>query len=172
MTGKLHSSLGIYIGISGGIFMAFSSNEINSFAAGSAFGIGCLLGSLFPDIDSPTSKISKHIPFIPKIINKIFGHRGFIHSPMLYILLGLLFNTLQTNGWQKYFLNGFLIGCTAHLIQDILTIGGIPLLYPFDKRKINLGFFKSGSKIDSVLTTGIAIIWTCGLFMFKTPMTV
>lgn len=81
MTGKLHMSLGIYAGAIGGLFL------IPGLPSKVIFMTGSIFGSLAPDIDIPTSTIGKRIPFIPKLINSCFGHRGITHSPFCVLLL-------------------------------------------------------------------------------------
>ena len=164
MTGKQHLSLGTYIGISGGILLGAGV------ANGIGFSIGSMLGSLIPDIDSPSSMLSKRVPFIPKIINKLFGHRGITHAPLLYLLLGFALYVKKPDGLLFYFLLGLLIGCAAHLVQDMLTKGGIPLFYPFHREKINFGFLKSGSKADPYITVVLAILWIIGFWFIRSPM--
>ena len=34
--------------------------------------------------------------------------------------------------------NVFCIGYLGHLVQDLFTCAGLPLLFPFDKKKISL----------------------------------
>lgn len=162
MNGKMHLQFGSYVGITGGLLLATGilSSPYDSVTNGILFGIGTTIGSLFLDIDSPTSMISKKIPLIPTFINKGFGHRGFIHSPCFIGLLAVLFYCLHIDPELNIMAIGFLLGCVLHLIQDILTKGGIPILYPFCREKFSLGFLKSGSKADPIITIILEIIWT------------
>lgn len=164
MTGKQHLSLGTYVGISGGILLGAGIGN------GISFAIGSMLGSLLPDIDTPSSMFSKKVPFIPKLINKLFGHRGITHAPLLYLLLLLALYIKRPDPLLYYLFLGILIGCIAHLVQDMLTKGGIPLFYPFHRQKINFGFLKSGSKADPYITAVLAVLWTIGLWFVRMPM--
>lgn len=161
MTGKVHVSLGIYIGITGALFL----NEGVDCQAG--FLLGSIIGSAFPDIDSPKSLISQKIPLIPKLVNRVFGHRGFIHSLTLLAIFSVLFYMSNMNGYYKSLEIGFLIGFMAHIIQDLFTKGGVGLLYPFVKKKFKLGFTKSGSILDPIITSVLATIWTLLALFFK-----
>lgn len=167
MVGKLHVAFGTYIGISGG-YMVLSKGLFNpeaiSFAAAGCFICGSILGSELPDIDIPTSIIGKKTGFLSKIINRRFGHRGFIHSPCFLALLILMVLKMQLGGLYIPFFYGLFIGMTAHIFQDFFTKGGIPLFYPFIKKKYSIGFFKSGSIVDPVITFLLAFLWTLILF--------
>ena len=160
MTGKLHMSLGAYVGLTGGLFLMPDIRSKMIFMAGS------IMGVLMPDIDTPTSTISKTAPLLPKVIHSCFGHRGFTHSPFCVFLLFLLFRTVDFGNWIYSFFMGFLIGYGMHLIQDFFTKGGIPLLFPFIKKKYSIGFLKSGSKFDTWIVKGISVIWTVLLITF------
>lgn len=94
------------------------------------------IGSILPDIDSHSSLLGKSLPFIPKIIK----HRTWTH--------GLLFLVLC------YFINMYLFyGCCIHIILDMMTKQGCPMLYPFDlKFKFPFaGFVKTGGKFEGFM---------------------
>lgn len=75
------------------------------------------LGSLLPDIDNSRSMLGRFIPFV----QNIFGHRTLTHSLAFIAIL--------------YFINPFLaMGGMMHLVLDMMTMGGCPLLYPYGKR--------------------------------------
>ena len=153
MNGKLHLSLGTFVGIAGAILI---ENDLNMAVP---FAIGTMIGSLFPDIDQPSSTISKPIPIIPKLLNKVFGHRGFIHSPLFVFLLYILLSRYDSNIMIHKLVIGFTLGMIIHLVQDFFTKGGIPLFFPFTRQKISFGFFKSGSKADPIITFILGLIW-------------
>ena len=82
MTGKSHLSVGIGLGITTFVLNYESTND---FLYSSLICTGCIIGSLLPDIDSGKSMISQNFLFLPKLIKKIFGHRGFIKSLYKFI---------------------------------------------------------------------------------------
>lgn len=105
------------------------------------------LGSIFPDIDCPQSYIGKKFPFISKIINNKFHHRGFTHSILfIYFLLLLcfliniifkifypyIFTLINNYIFTIYY--GFILGCISHIFLDIFNSNGVCLLYPSDKK--------------------------------------
>lgn len=99
-------------------------------------GVLLSVGSILPDIDSRNSLLGKSLPFIPKLIK----HRTITHS--LLFIIGC------------YFINYYLmVGCCVHLILDMMTKQGCPLLYPFNKKfRFPLaGFVKTDGKFEKLL---------------------
>lgn len=93
---------------------------------------GIALGSLLPDIDHPRSYLGSMFPFLSVPISKLFGHRGFTHSLMATSILGI-----ATAYWwvsNPLFFGGLLLGYLSHLLADMTTPSGVPLLYPKKKR--------------------------------------
>lgn len=116
-------------------------------------GIAAIIGSLFPDIDSRTSKLGKKLKLTSIIVSKCFGHRGFFHSPLFIALTYLgcwfAFNHYNITDYSYIYL-GFAAGMLMHLACDATTKGGIPLLYPWSKGKFSIGVLKSGNKYEKV----------------------
>lgn len=108
-----------------------------------AFGAN-MLGGLAPDIDQSTSGIWKEIrfgKFFGKLISPLFGkHRFISHSIIGVILfgvltsvfLGIIRNILIVDMNIIWF--SFMIGFLSHLVADMLTHDGIPLLFPIPIR--------------------------------------
>ncbi|WP_317312399.1 metal-dependent hydrolase [Clostridium thermobutyricum] len=101
-----------------------------------------IVGSILPDIDTPKSYISRHIPIIPVLINKKFQHRGIFHTPIFAIsilIISIIFKFLNlvglinTNMPSLIFL-GLSLGYFLHLCGDGLSVTGIRWLMPFKKR--------------------------------------
>ncbi len=114
-----------------------------------------LLGSIFPDIDEGSSRISRWAGIFGKIINFFFKHRGFFHSlPAGGIAMLLLGHFL---GWPLGV--AFLLGFCAHLIGDSLTPRGIQPLSPFSSWKIQ-GPIRTGGflEIGLILLLILAIL--------------
>ena len=151
MTGKHH----LIAGIGAGICMTSSLIYFKDTTTVPAVftGVGLVVGSLFPDIDSSTSKLGKRVKPVSKIISKLFGHRGFFHSlifiGLLFLLLKHIFDTKNISQYNVIYI-GFCCGCLLHLVCDMMTKGGVPLLYPFSKFKFHLTGMKSGSKYEPI----------------------
>lgn len=89
------------------------------------------LGALLPDLDASEAKI-EHLrlgqiePFAPlsHLLNRRFGHRGFLHSLGGVVALALV--TLPIAIWGSWqFAAALLLGYVSHLILDACTRAGI-----------------------------------------------
>lgn len=145
MKGSSHVGLAMFIGMVAHRFHElplFSSLTIDPFFYG-----GLYIGSLLPDIDQSQSSISTFFFGIGRLFQKIFGHRGFIHSLLACLLLWSLIYPLHLS-----FSMGFLLGYLSHLFGDSITNRGVPLLYPLSKRRYRTPLtFKTGSRVENFL---------------------
>jgi len=113
--------------------------------------IAFLIGLMVPDIDSPTSKISRKYPFAHHITNVFSKHRGFVHSittgVILMIALGFWMSAIGANlaiaGW-------FFIGYVVHLLTDGLTPHGVRPFAPFSHHTIR-GPITTGSFSEKMI---------------------
>jgi len=112
-----------------------------------------LLGSLLPDIDHPNSKLGRKIWPISKLLNLIFGHRGFFHSIFFVLLISIPIGIYFGSSF------GFAIalGVFSHLLSDALTVSGVALFYPFFNFKIK-GFVKTGSWLENLIYIGLYLL--------------
>lgn len=90
-----------------------------------------VVASVLPDIDHDKSVLGRMIPIIPKIIK----HRTITHSLIAVTVLYLL---LMITNASQILITGFLVGYSLHLIADIPTGEGVPLLYPFVKKRLSV----------------------------------
>lgn len=165
MKGKHH----MIAGVCAGACLTASALVVSDFGFVPIVGgfIGTVVGSLFPDIDSSTSKLGSKIKIVSKIINNLFGHRGLLHCPLLIVGLFFLFRMLFRNwGITDYSIVyiGFLLGMLMHLVCDITTRGGIPVLYPFYTMKFSLTPMKSGSKWEPLML-GVIMLFAIVCFV-------
>ena len=105
--------------------------------------ISATIGAMLPDIDYPKSYLGRKCRLISNFVYNLFGHRGFIHSPLclllLYTMLLLIFGYIPYKSiYIKVFIDSICIGYASHLVLDMLTPAGIPLLYPFSKKRCRL----------------------------------
>jgi inner membrane protein len=112
-----------------------------------------LIGALIPDIDTPTSKIGSKFGIFSKAIEKVFGHRGIVHTIWGMIVLCGLF-------W--YFVNrtygtALSIGFLSHLLIDGLTKKGINFTHPIAKLHLS-GFIETGSMGEVIFLVIIAAL--------------
>lgn len=153
MQGHQHLLLGTVAGIAG-------SALFSDPAAGMAFCGACMLGSVYPDIDIGTSKLGKKMKPASALIGHIFGHRGFIHTPLNGILLCIILTAVCGQILPDYdfeIVSGFVIGFFLHLIQDTFTRGGIMWLWPI-RFRFRLTKLKSASPLCYVITFILAIL--------------
>ena len=105
-----------------------------------------LIGALLPDIDTPNSKVGSKVSPLSKIIEKVFGHRGVVHTLWGMILFCGLF-------W--YFINrpygvALALGFFSHLLIDGFTKMGINFLHPVGKLHLS-GFIETGTIGETIV---------------------
>ena len=81
MKGKEH----LLLGTATGLIAASAISAPHS--AQAALAVSCMVGSLYPDIDLVASKMGSVVKPLSFMLNKMFGHRGFIHTPINAALL-------------------------------------------------------------------------------------
>ncbi|NPA86156.1 MAG: metal-dependent hydrolase [bacterium] len=136
-----------------------------------------ILGAAAPDADHPQSWISRNFRGLARGLRllvrcsagkKNAEHRGMSHS---LVFFGLLFIIL-------YFLCiiiikcrlcwlcslAFLFGYLAHLLEDTLTVQGIPALLPFSRKRYSLKLFSTGSRAEQVFVVVVFILLLLELY--------
>jgi membrane-bound metal-dependent hydrolase YbcI (DUF457 family) len=132
-----------------------------------------IVGSLAPDIDGQgvitrPGRILQNLigrelgrvldalfEFISVVLNALFGHRGFIHSPLVALCIIGLGHYLGW-AWLMWFGGGY----ASHLLGDALTAGGIPMWSPISSRRVSLSGLKTGSRSEYVLA-GMLLVFVC-----------
>lgn len=141
MTGTSH----IIFGTATGVIASFLSPSL------SLFHLPLIsFSSLLPDIDSSSSKIGKKV----KWVGKVFGHRGFFHTPFFLSLFFLIPN----EGIKL----SFVIGIASHLFLDLMNRGGVRLFWPISEKKFRIANLKCGTWGESaivLLLIGIEILF-------------
>ncbi len=114
-----------------GLFGSFINLNILS---SPSYIITTLIASLLPDIDYPKSLIGKvFLPF-SKYINRRYGHRTITHSFIALLVSSFIFGILENSFYdQNSYTKIYFLAFTSHLILDMMTVQGVPLLYPFLK---------------------------------------
>jgi inner membrane protein len=127
-----------------------------------------LLTSLLPDIDHPQSLLGQRLRWIAIPISRAFGHRGFTHS-LLAIAGGMmLFRLEMPHSWLMPIdvLHAMIIGYFSHLLADMLTPAGVPLLWPCRWRfRLPLLNSQKGNQLERILCLGLvafALYWQGG----------
>ena len=123
-----------------------------------------LLTCLLPDIDHPKSLLGQRLKWIAVPISRAFGHRGFTHS-LLAVLGGLaLFQINVPADWPvpADVLQGMVLGYLSHIIADMLTPAGVPLLWPCRWRfRLPLLNSQKGNQLERALCLALVgyAIW-------------
>ncbi len=177
MTGRTHD-LAAFTALTA-VFVYLPALPTMSLAtAVAAFGAN-FIGGLFPDIDQPTSDLWDNFrlgPFIAKVIcPALGGHRHISHS-----FLGLLIIGFGTHFFLELLGNivlidmnivwlSFMIGVISHIITDLPTKAGVPLLWPlkykFGLPPIKALRFESGSWVENlVVFPGFLLV--CGWLIY------
>lgn len=139
MTGKTHRMIGMTSGLG---YLLLSRNAFYQPATfASAIAIS-YLGSLLPDIDTSTGDIWHSLPFghsFGKAAGAFLEHRNITHSLLGFGLISwgvyALFRIMPTYwGLDADILwLIFVLSYGSHLLGDMITAEGIPLLFPFGK---------------------------------------
>jgi inner membrane protein len=138
-----------------------------------AFGAN-FVGGLFPDIDQPTSDLWDNFrlgPYVGKVVCKFLGgHRHISHSLIGLGLIGFsskLFLQLLSPIIlidMKPVWYSFMIGVISHLIMDLPTKEGLPLLWPlrwkFGIPPLRLLRMESGKFMEKVVVFPILLLIT------------
>lgn len=137
MTGRTHD-LTAFTALN---FLFISQPLIQTSLSTTFVAIGAnLLGGLTPDIDQSTADLWNRLPagsIIGRIISPILGsHRMISHSIIGVVIVGFLSNRFLTaiNKVLLVDMNivwiGFMTGFISHIMIDLLTREGVPLLFP------------------------------------------
>jgi inner membrane protein len=162
MTGPSHAV--------GGIAAFVAVSRLTGVEATAVELLVCIVGALAPDIDTNGTiarpgtvfrvflgwklgkLVDKIFRGISAVIKLLFGHRGFIHAPILaagFVVLGL--------GFEQFWLAWFGCGYASHLLGDMMTPAGIAVLSPISAKRINLAKIRSGSAAEVLITTALIL---------------
>lgn len=121
-----------------------------------------LLGYIFaPDyLDRYHDELKVLSLMLLPVIAMMRGHRKITHS-LLFLLILVLYSWMIERWFHIpwFYLSGLLIGVASHLFADGLTKRGIPLCYPFSKKRTRFVVtFRTGSHVEKVLVYGLVIL--------------
>lgn len=137
MTGKTHRIIGIASGLT---YLASVSQPEYAPATLGAVLVGSYFGSLLPDLDQPAAEIWNSLPFghtLSHVVDPFFKHRNLSHSLLgiglvslgLYYLLRIFPEYWGIN--THILIITTIISYMSHLLADMITEEGIPLLFPY-----------------------------------------
>lgn len=137
MTGKTHQIIGITSGLT--YFIASTEPTYNP-ATFAAILVISYIGALLPDIDQPSGKLWHFLPFghvAAEVTDPFLEHRNITHSILGAALISIGFYYLfkifpsywGIDNHAVFF--AFIISYLFHLLADMFTNEGIPLLFPY-----------------------------------------
>lgn len=93
-----------------------------------------LVASVLPDCDHTRSPIGKLLLPLAKWLNRRFGHRTITHSIPALVALTLLVSFVEKTYFDHFRVSiAFCLAYWSHLLFDMCTLQGVPLMYPFRK---------------------------------------
>jgi len=170
MKGSLHLTFGLAVGVA----MTLNMNDLTSTFVNIpntkesvAMAISeILLGSVFPDVDCPTSYVGKLTAPLSRYISKageFFGktqdkHRGVCHD------LGICLLMIIISYFYFPVMTFFFIGILSHLYLDMFNFSGVPFLWIKRTRVACISANSPNAKVFCYGMSGLALL-TGILFM-------
>ncbi|GGJ58550.1 inner membrane protein [Anoxybacillus voinovskiensis] len=108
---------------------------------------GVVIGSLLPDIDEPKSYVGRRSFGMANKVKEAFGHRGMTHSLVVWGAIAAIVIGESSSPFSL----GFVLGYLFHILEDFLSVQGVPLLWPFQTKKYKLPLYRTGSIIEKLL---------------------
>lgn len=165
MNGRTH----LLLGLASGVAVAATVPEYSGLVfpgSDHVVRIGLIIlaamASLLPDIDHPKSILSGYAIGIGGAVRLFASHRTWTHSILFGALLCLVTWFGSANGAWLAPMIAVGMGFGSHLVADMLTPAGVPLLLPVSKRSFRLAPYpvlKMTSWIlESVATVGAVLV--------------
>lgn len=172
MMGKTHKLGGVCTGLIASSLLIQQPYTIEKLTICGTIIAMSTIGAMWPDIDQKNSTIGKKHKMTSTIVSTFCKHRGITHAPLIYFLLfTILFgiaNGIKIAFMKTYIISGLfglIIGIMSHLFLDMITHDGIPLCYPFSKKNMIHGPFKS--KDDNGKVSFFIIIITIVILLYQ-----
>jgi inner membrane protein len=136
--------------------------------------VATLFFSILADIDHKRSPMGTVFSFtgLPQYLDRNYGHRTITHSLFLYVPLGLLISVAESflNTERVYTIIYFL-AYGSHLIFDMMTVSGVPLLFPYKKNPCVLPANKEFRlKVADYKSEALIFVLFLGLGLFCYPL--
>lgn len=97
-----------------------------------------VISSLLPDIDTPYSYLGRKLKPISYLIYHIFGHRTITHSLLIWTLLLIASPIFLHTTTSIIIFFSMYLGIMSHILLDMISPIGVPLLYPLTKYNFHL----------------------------------
>jgi len=139
MTGKTHQIIGQTVGLTTYFVLAGNGYDPATFAFTV---VVSSVAALLPDIDQPSSSLWRSIPMgrtAGAFVDPFIKHRNLSHSLLGTVIVGAAaywLTSLMPSYWgvnTEIILWVFLASYLSHLVADMVTVEGIPLLFPYQR---------------------------------------
>lgn len=128
------------------------------------------LSALLPDFDHPSARGPRAFGLAGRLLAHLVaavsgGHRGLTHSLLGLAMAGVLLGPLPAlTPAPWWFPLAVLLGCATHIAGDMLTVSGVPLMWP-NERDYRLARLRTGSLIETavlcpLMTAGATVLVT------------
>lgn len=141
MLGATHAVIGMAAGMGIATYAGMEPTQILFLGGISA------LSALLPDIDHPAGSLRRQLGAVGHISFFWMKHRGVTHT---------LISLAMVSAVTLYFLPvkvafAFIAGYGSHLLADMLTHSGVPLVYPLLKYRYSFGVMKTGGIFEAII---------------------
>lgn len=141
MMGATHAVIGITIGMVAATSAGLPPTQV-LFLGGVA-----ALSALVPDVDHPAGIIRRRLGAGGHIAFFWLGHRGITHTLIAWAVMSAV---------TLYFLPSnvafaFSCGYASHLLADMLTRSGVPLVYPLTDYRYSLRLMRTGGLFEGLI---------------------
>ena len=109
----------------------FAASSVFDVHYGTSAVLAVAAASVLPDTDYPRSWIGHQLGSVSEDLNRLFGHRSFLHSllalALVTVTLGLLLWWITASVASMV---AVFVGYGSHLLADMMTLGGVQLFWP------------------------------------------
>lgn len=151
--GRNHLSSGV---ISGALVACAADLDPGQAVAFIAITSAC---SLLPDFDHPNATLPRMFWWpgraMATLIASVFGHRTLTHSVLGVGLLAAGMAFVPEIPPHCY--AAVLLGCVTHILGDMLTVSGVPVLWPHD-RDFRIGRMRTGGQFEMLLMQPLLVL--------------
>lgn len=157
MQGRTHALMGAAAGLT----LALTTHATLDLALVAA--TAGIIGGLLPDIDHPNSTICNRLPLI-RIFTFWLPHRTLTHSAIAIIVLSVGYTAFvtRTASLPIGYTGAIIFGYALHVLADMMTRTGVPLLYPFSGQRQYLlprGFrLTTGGVVESIIAAAVSLL--------------
>lgn len=150
-----------------GLFCSFA--DVNIFDSFDTMAV-VWIAAVLPDIDHTKSISGKVVYPLASWLQKKYGHRTVTHSIFFYLAVVIITKSID-NLWHLHFTLPVALALGSHLIFDMCTKQGIPLLYPFSRRPFVLPANpKLRLSVNDFRSEAIVFVVFCCLNVFSYPL--